>query len=575
MRLIREFVKRYPGQSVVLVTALLLAGVADGIGLSALLPLLNITLESSAGGESDSALSRFIFDALDTIGVSPSIGVLLSVIVLVVFFKALLVFFAKQRSGYIAAEVSTGLRTDLLKAITNSRWQYFVNQSTGKLANSMATEAWRASNAYVFAVRLLALFVEAGVYTTVALLVSWRATLISFVASFVIVAASHYFVRMAERGGKGQTRWYRSLLGTLTDILQSVKTFKAMGREGSAEEVLSVENNQLRDALRREVLGDAALEAAQEPMYTIVLAGGIYLALMQFQVDLPTILFMALVLANLLKQAGKVQKQYQRMVISESAYWAIQETIADARRQAETHTGEARPRLDQAIELRDVSFVYGDNMVLDDVSVEIPARELTCLVGESGAGKTTIADLVIGLIKPTRGRVLIDGSPLDELDMAAWRRSIGYVPQESLLLHDSVMHNVTLGAEGLDESDVEQALKASGAWDFVTRMPEGIHSIVGERGARLSGGQRQRIMIARAMAHHPKLLILDEATSALDPATEQAICETLTTLKRNITILAVSHQSALAKIADRVYRLSKGAVTETETRTARAQNPEA
>ncbi len=567
MRLIREFVRRYPGQSVVLVAALLLAGVADGIGLSALLPLLNITLESSAGGESDSALSRFIFDALDTIGVSPSIGVLLSVIVLVVFFKALLVFFAKQRSGYIAAEVSTGLRTDLLKAITNSRWQYFVNQSTGKLANSMATEAWRASNAYVFAVRLLALFVEAAVYTTVALLVSWRATLISFVASFVIVAASHYFVRMAERGGKGQTRWYRSLLGTLTDILQSVKTFKAMGREGSAEEVLSVENNQLKESLRREVLGDAALEAAQEPMYTIVLAGGIYLALMQFQVDLPTILFMALVLANLLKQAGKVQKQYQRMVISESAYWAIQETIADARRQAETHTGESQPRLDHAIELRDVSFVYGDHVVLDDVSVEIPAGELTCLVGESGAGKTTIADLIIGLIKPTRGRVLIDGRPLDELDMAAWRRSIGYVPQESLLLHDSVMHNVTLGAEGLDESDVEQALKAAGAWDFVTRMPEGIHSVVGERGARLSGGQRQRVMIARAMAHHPKLLILDEATSALDPATEKAICDTLTRLKRDITILAVSHQSALAAIADRVYRLSKGAVAETQKRT--------
>ncbi|MGB5623157.1 MAG: ABC transporter ATP-binding protein [Gammaproteobacteria bacterium] len=567
MRLIREFVRRYPGQSVVLVAALLLAGVADGIGLSALLPLLNITLESSAGGESDSALSRFIFDALDTIGVSPSIGVLLSVIVAVVFFKALLVFFAKQRSGYIAAEVSTGLRTDLLKAITNSRWQYFVNQSTGKLANSMATEAWRASNAYVFAVRLLALFVEAGVYTTVALLVSWRATLISFVASFVIVAASHYFVRMAERGGKGQTRWYRSLLGTLTDILQSVKTFKAMGREGSAEEVLSVENNQLRESLRREVLGDAALEAAQEPMYTIVLAGGIYLALMQFQVDLPTILFMALVLANLLKQAGKVQKQYQRMVISESAYWAIQETIADARGHAETHTGESQPLLEQAIELRDVSFVYGDHVVLDDVSVEIPAGELTCLVGESGAGKTTIADLVIGLIKPTSGRVLIDGRPLDELDMAAWRRSIGYVPQESLLLHDSVMHNVTLGAEGLDESDVEQALKAAGAWDFVTRMPVGIHSVVGERGARLSGGQRQRVMIARALAHHPKLLILDEATSALDPATEKAICDTLQTLKRDITILAVSHQSALAEIADRVYRLSQGAVAETQTRT--------
>jgi len=573
MKLIREFVKRYPGQSVILVTALLLAGVADGIGLSALLPLLNITLESSQGGESDSALSRFIFDALDKVGVSPTIGVLLFIIVSVVCLKGMLVFFAKQRSGYIAAEVSTGLRTELLKAITNSRWQYFVNQSTGQLANSMATEAWRASNAYVYAVRLLALFVEAGVYTSIAVLVSWRATLISFGASFVIVAASHYFVRMAERGGKGQTRWYRSLLGTLTDILQSVKSFKAMGREGSAEEVLSVENNHLREALRREVFGDAALEAAQEPMYTIVLATGIYLALMQFSVDLATILFMALVLANLLKQAGKVQKQYQRMVISESAYWAIQETIADATRQAETHTGSAQPQLEQAIELDNVSFVYGENTVLNGVSVEIPARQLTCLLGESGAGKTTIADLVIGLVQPSEGRVLIDGQPLDSLDLASWRRSIGYVPQESLLLHDTVMHNVTLGASGLNENDVEQALRSAGAWDFVNRMPEGILSVVGERGARLSGGQRQRIMIARALAHHPKLLILDEATSALDPETEQAICAILSNLKNQITILAVSHQSALAEIADRVYRLAKGAVTETQSRPVAPEPP--
>ncbi|MGB5586283.1 MAG: ATP-binding cassette domain-containing protein, partial [Gammaproteobacteria bacterium] len=354
--------------------------------------------------------------------------------------------------------------------------------------------------------------------------------------------------------------------GTLTDILQSVKSFKAMGREGSAEEVLSVENNQLRDALRREVFGDAALEAAQEPMYTIVLATGIYLALMQFSVDLATILFMALVLANLLKQAGKVQKQYQRMVISESAYWAIQDTIADARNQAETHTGSARPQLEQAIELDNVSFVYGEHTVLNGVSVEIPARKLTCLLGESGAGKTTIADLVIGLVQPSAGQVLIDGQPLDGLDLAAWRRSIGYVPQESLLLHDTVMHNVTLGASGLNETDVEQALRSAGAWDFVSRMPEGILSVVGERGARLSGGQRQRIMIARALAHHPKLLILDEATSALDPETEQAICAILNDLKEQVTILAVSHQSALAEIADRVYRLAKGTVSETESR---------
>lgn len=187
---------------------------------------------------------------------------------------------------------------------------------------------------------------------------------------------------------------------------------------------------------------------------------------------------------------------------------------------------------------------------------------MICLTGESGSGKSTIADLVIGLIAPRQGRILVDGVCLNDIDLDAWRKTIGYVPQDNLLLHDTVYANVTLGDTSLMEADVLRALEAAGAADFVAAMADGMHTVVGERGARLSGGQRQRIMIARALAHRPSLLVLDEATSALDPASEAGICETLAGLKGRLTILAVTHQSALREVADRVYQVGNGLVRE-------------
>jgi ATP-binding cassette subfamily C protein len=207
-----------------------------------------------------------------------------------------------------------------------------------------------------------------------------------------------------------------------------------------------------------------------------------------------------------------------------------------------------------------VTFAYeARHPVLRDLSLQIPAGKLTTLIGPSGSGKTTIIDLVTGLLRPQSGSVRLDGVPLSELDLKAWRRMIGYVPQETLLLHASVLENITLGDPDLSEEDAIRALQSADAWDFVAGMAQGIHSTVGERGAKLSGGQRQRIVIARALVHQPALLILDEATSALDPASEAAIGETMHHLRGSLTILAISHQTALVNTADCVYRLENGA----------------
>jgi len=248
----------------------------------------------------------------------------------------------------------------------------------------------------------------------------------------------------------------------------------------------------------------------------------------------------------------------------ESAFWSLRKAIKQAKNAREVSGGIEQPRLESAIRLDRVSFAYGEKKVLQDVSLTIPTQSLTTIIGSSGAGKTTLVDLIIGLYEPSSGAVYLDDIPLTRIDLKQWRRKLGYVPQEQLLLHDSILTNVTLGDPELTEADAEHALKEANAWEFVSALPDGMHSSVGERGTKLSGGQRQRIMIARALAHRPSVLILDEPTSALDPASEALISETLRRLRKDYTILAISHQPALAESADVVYRLQNGELAEVE-----------
>jgi len=568
MRLMLTFFRAYPFQTFIMLLALLFAGVAEGIGLSALLPLLNIAMRADSGAtgaREQNEFERFVTEFLADLGVQPSIGVLLTIVVLGVTLKSLLLLVANKRVGYTAAQVATDLRLEMLRVILRSKWEYFIHQPVGRLTNSLATEAQRSSEAFVNGATVITYGIQALIYGLVAVAVSWKATLAGLVAGGVIIGISHFLVRMAKKAGKKQTSLLISLLARLTDTLLSVKPLKAMGQEHLVDSVLAMETNRLNKALRRQVFSSALLNAAQEEMFTILIAIGMFVALVKFGMPLATVMILVVALGRMLAHFGKVQKQYQKLVIAESAFWSMRQTI-EAARQAEEPlaSGGATPSLQQGIGLHEVAFAYADRPVLEKLSLDIPRGSLTALIGPSGSGKTTIIDLIIGLLQPQSGAVLVDGVALSSLDLKAWRQMIGYVPQETILLHDSVHHNVTLGDPAVSMEDVEYALRSAGAWEFTASLPQGVHSTVGERGGRLSGGQRQRIMIARALAHRPKLLILDEATSALDPASEAAIRNTIEKLRGELTILAISHQTGLVEAADRVYRLEQGVVKAVE-----------
>lgn len=548
---------------------LVMAGVVEGLGLTALLPLLQKAINlptaataTTAAPTSDLDIGSFINSALLYLGITPTIGSLLMVILIGVFLRSLLILFADRKVGYTVAHVATDLRLTLLRALLSTRWGYFLDQRVGSMTNAAGTEVMRAATAYLQAAMAIAMMIQALAYFIVALLVSWKTALILMTAGSLVIYLLFNLVRKAKRAGRKQTSLLQSLIARLSDSLQSLKSIKAMGRENLADELLSSDTINLNKTLRKQVFSKAALRGIQESMMTLLVIVGLYLMLVPLGMDLPKVMVLIFLMSRMLSQAGKVQKIFQEMVISESAYWSLQGKITNAQQHQEPLGGEVSATLEQGILINNVDFGYAEKMILQNISLEIPSRTFTSIIGPSGSGKTTLIDMITGFFQPNKGEVLIDGVPLSELNLRSWRRMIGYVPQDTLLLHDSIFINVTLGEPSLTIENVEYALRAAGAWDFVEKMPDGVETIVGERGTKISGGQRQRIAIARALIHRPQLLILDEATSALDPKSEASICQTLNDLRGQLTMLAISHQSALVDVADRVFQIENGTITQ-------------
>ena len=211
-----------------------------------------------------------------------------------------------------------------------------------------------------------------------------------------------------------------------------------------------------------------------------------------------------------------------------------------------------------------VSFTYAETEVhaVQDFSLHVQPGESIALVGPSGAGKSTVLNLVIGFVRPTAGRILLDGRDMETLDLRTYRRYLSVVPQESILFDGSIRDNITYGMKSVADRLIETALRDANAWEFVERLPDGVHTQVGEKGARLSGGQKQRLAIARALIRNPRVLVLDEATSALDTETEALIQEALERLMKGRTTFVVAHRLSTIRKAHRIVVLEAGRIVE-------------
>ena len=549
--MIRDLLRLYPGRSAAGLGAVFVAGLLDGLGLSMLLSMLSLAAGEAQGDPS--LPQRVALGVTRFLGLEPTPLTLLVLAVVLISCKAALSLLANRQIGYTVARIAADLRLALIRAVVNANWRYYVQQSVGRLSASIGSEAQRAAEAFQYTAEVLALLLNALIYLGIALSISLPAGIAAFVAGGILLLALSRLIRKSRRASRHQTELLKSLLGAVGSRLAAAKPLKAMARENHVEALLSDITRKLRRALRRHVVAKEALQALQEPLLAIMVCIGFFVGLVVLETPMASLLVMLFLLARVVSYLSKSQRAFQQVAMREAAYWSVTAALEAARAQRETTGGSRRVELERGIRFERVSFGYDDVTLVQEQSFVLPARELTVLAGPSGAGKTTVLDLVTGLLQPDRGRILVDDVPLTEMDLRAWRGQIGYVPQESVMLNESVAYNVTLG-EPVPEEELRAALRAADALEFVEAMPDGVHTCIGEAGSRLSGGQRQRLAIARALIHKPRLLVLDEATSNLDAEAQAVVLETLCHLKGKLTILAVAHQERLMQIADRLYR---------------------
>ncbi len=535
--------------------SLVLASALEIVGIGVLLPLFASTL----GGEQP-WLAQIALNSFSALGIEAGTNELIAFLVVVFVTKYILTYLAMNIAAFAETEVSARLRSTLLELLFSANWRYLVGRKAGELTNEIMGNALRAAEAYRQSARLFMYGVQAIFYLCAAVLVSIGLTVFGLVVGVVFYVLFSFFVKRNRQLGNRQIRNTRALSTLLLDTLNNIKPIRAMERQTHTVDNILLENRKVRATARRLAIIGNAVYNISDAFLVGTLLFGLFVATSWFEIPFSELAVMAILGIRAIETLKQTQNCRQAVATQEGAYWSTQEQISLLTSMQERRSGKLSPLLKQGCTFQDVSFEHDTAPVVRGISLSIPANDITVLIGPSGAGKTTIVDLLLGLHMPSSGKIAIDGTPLDDIDLGSWRKLVGYVPQETTLLHATIRQNVALNDPTISDEAIYKALQLSGADRFVGRLPDGLDTVAGEMGTRFSGGERQRIALARALVLEPKLLLLDEVTSALDPDTELEICANIAALRGTLTILAVTHREAWTSIAGRIYRVENGSV---------------
>jgi len=545
----------------IVVVGLFVSSVVEMLGLAMIIPLLSTVSAHGEGPQLRGVKAEIVADfekALSGIGLTPDITTLILLIVVGLSIKSAISIAVMRHVGDLMAEITTSVRLAIIRALLDANWQYFSAQPLGKLISAASAEANAVGQSFFCSATLLAVSLQVAAYSTIAVLISWKLALIALVICLIMLITFGRLVRMSKTAARQHSRQMRQMASSLTDSILGMKPIKAMGRQARFASLFEADAQKLNAMLRTKVASSEFAGELQEPLVAALLCAGLYLATAQWHLQLHEQIVVGLLLIRLVSVFSLGQRTYQRLVSMQFLYNSVAKLLHAAIAAKEVYPGTIMPSLACGVEFKDVSFGYRTaDQILNGVGWHLPVGKISALIGASGAGKSTVIDLIMGLRQPARGEVSIDGVNLKDIDIAAWRHMIGYVPQEVVLFNDTIYNNVTLGEPEFTDADVVEALTAAGAISFANELPKGVDYSVGERGHRLSGGQRQRIAIARALVRRPALLILDEATTGLDKNTEQEICAAIQDLvhSRQISVLAISHQRTWSSIADFIFSL--------------------
>lgn len=560
--------RRHAGSRLALSIGLLLAvAVLEAGGLVSILPLIDLLgLGQSPMGSASGRDWRAVFQAF---GVRPGLGPVLLGFGTILLMQSVLRRWAERVNAQLESGFANDLRQEVYGALVRIRWLAFTRLRAAEVTRVLTQEVDQAAQAAQQALIFFGSLALALVHGSLALACSVPLTLLALGSGVVLALILRPMNRRSHASGRHGQHLRRELTAVASEHLAGFKVAKSHGAEAAHRE----EFRQASEALARHLSAARRLASASRSMFEVAgwlsLLLFLWVAVTWIHVSSGTLVMMVLLFTRLLPRMGAIQSAWQQCLNLLPAFHSVESLRLELESYREAGTAVAgRLELTREIRVESVSFAYAADAsrpAVDAASLSIPARRMTALVGLSGSGKSTLADLALGLLQPDAGRVWIDDQPLEGDRVFQWRNSVGYVPQEPFLFHDTVRGNLLWARPEATEEELWAALQAAAAEEFVRRLPQGWNTIVGDRGIRLSGGERQRLTLARALLRRPAFLLLDEATSSLDGENERFIQEALDRLHGQLTILVIAHRLSTVQKADRVVVLEAGRVVESGT----------
>jgi ATP-binding cassette subfamily C protein len=550
--------------------------IAEGTGLLLLVPLLG-SLGLAVHDGPASGIATLTVRGFGALGLQPSLGGVLLVFLAISVVHAALYRIHLLYNPTLEQHVTRELRSRLYRAILGARWPYLARQRTTDLVHAVTIDMDRVSSATYQLLTFLTGLAVSATYVAIAARMSPELTGLVALCGCVLLWLLRGRTASSADTGDRYSAASRRLFGMASESIGGVKVAKSLGAEARDVAMFEGFSRSLSDAYLALLKSYGRSKLRLDISIAIVISALLFIAVNGLGLRGAGLLVLVFVFARVMPRIVSLQEAGQVFISSVPSFTTVTRLI-DA---CEAETEGARPddgrrvQVGRGIVLEDVSYAYRVDgpTVVQHASLAIPGGRITAIAGPSGAGKSTIADLLLGLLPPTGGRLLVDGRELGEGDVGAWRRSIGYVPQDSFLLHDTIRANLAWANPCATEAEMWDALERAAATAFVRSRPVGLDAIVGDRGLRLSGGERQRLALARALITNPNVLVLDEATSALDSANEEQILTAVEQLRGHVTVVLISHRLSTLRNADVVYVMEAGRVAESGTWTELAARP--
>jgi ABC-type multidrug transport system fused ATPase/permease subunit len=543
----------------------------NGVSTALIVPVFMSILGQDAILQSGPPMMQRFLSLFEGMPPNQKVLAMAGVIIGFIALKNLAVYASNLASNSLGRTLTSDLQEEGVKLLLDVDLDYFTRAKAGDLMNRLGGEMNRASTTISTGISLIITVITIFVFVGLLVWTSWQLTIAATFLLPISPLISQFLIAKARRFGKLITHINQDYSGRLIEIFAGIRLVKAAATE--KQEFIHLrhlirEREKIDFQSRMAALAIAPLSEVTSicALFALILLGRI---LFVDQIDaLSTVLLTYIVLLfRLLPFVSQLNGLRENLARSAASVDIVYDLMRSDNKSFMANGSIPYTSIQQGITFEQVTFSYPSSAdrVLKKINLTIPKGTTLALVGSSGAGKTTLVDLLPRFYDPTQGSIKIDGIDLRDFDLKSLRRSMGIVSQDTFLFNDTIRNNIAYGCEHVTESDILDAVQRANAHEFIQRLPEGLNTMIGDRGIMLSGGQRQRIAIARALLRNPEILILDEATSALDTVSERLVQQALDDLSRERTSLVIAHRLSTVQKAHQIAVLDRGQVVEMGT----------